>query len=204
MGRVSGLRLFFRITIQYQHTILCFQRILTNLGILWCSKYKIFKTMKFFFFFLALFSAFSTLSAQSYELRDWNRRVTTRVSNQRPSVGLRFNNASQVRYSGANRAEGWIFAVNVNNNREGIVSRGCSVPNCTPVVQRVVAGTGKHLLQMNADEILALADQQAAGQLSTQKQNTDILKANQTINTRQIQQVKTKDINLQKTQQIKN
>jgi|GEM_PF-1207189 len=115
---------------------------------------------------LLLFTMLS-LHAQTYELRDWNRSVVTKVNNGNASVGRRFTNRNQVVFQGANRGSGWIFAIQVGNNREGLVIRSCGINGCVPSAQRVVAGNQHELITMSIADILSLADQQSNLQTTT-------------------------------------
>lgn len=114
-----------------------------------------------FFFTLVLLCVVFAAQAQTYELKDWNRAVITKVNNRNASVGRRFSSYNQVTFQGANRASGWIYAVNTSNPQEGLVTRGCASSNGCTTSQRVVGGTHHELNTMKMEDILALADQQA-------------------------------------------
>lgn len=113
----------------------------------------------FLFSFLLFLVSFVSAQAQPYELRDWNRDVITKINGRDASVGMRFASIGQVRYEGANRAQGRIFAVNVKARTEGIVSRNCSTPGCTPSSSRVVAGNQHELDALSLDAAFTLSEQ---------------------------------------------
>lgn len=135
-----------------------------------------------FIFFSLLF--FVSTQAQPYELRDWNRDVITKVNGRSAFKGARFTSIRQVSYEGANRAQGRIYAVNLSVQTEGIVSRNCSTPGCTPTSSRVVAGNQHELDALSLDAAFTLSDQ--TQMKANSKTQSDVLNAGKTTNMQKV------------------
>ena len=136
------------------------------------------------------------LPAQTYEVRDWNRKVSTYIKNKKlRAPGERFTNYNQISFRGANKADGWVVAINLGNSSEGAVIRGCSTADCVPYVQIVVAGPKKNLHIISIDEFLLLADQQSPLQQIQQVKPEQM----QQVKPEQVQQVKTEQVKPQET-----